>query len=241
MLNVFLIKKYYFKKIDEYMIFEINKLIEIFEMNDYWMDLFIKYIKRIGLIFNGKFLDELFDIVFDFLYKDIVLKVGMIKEDIEKDDLKFDEFFYNEVIVFEEIDIMLDKKILINVKRYDVEGEYEIINFDDKDNLIIKGNNLLVLYILKDKYVGKVKLIYIDLLYNIGNDLFMYNDRFNYLIWLNFIYNRLFIVNELLSEVGLIWLNIDDDELYYLKVFCDELFGRENFIGNIIWEKKFFF
>lgn len=67
----------------------------------------------------------------------------------------------------------------------------------------------------------------------------MYNDRFNHSTWLNFIYNRLSIANELLSEVGSIWLNIDDDESHYLKVLCDELFGRENFIGNIIWEKKF--
>ena len=84
-----------------------------------------------------------------------------------------------------------------------------------------------------------MKLIYIDPPYNTGNDSFMYNDRFNHSTWLNFIYNRLSIANELLSEVGSIWLNIDDDESHYLKVLCDELFGRENFIGNIIWEKKF--
>ncbi|HFV0641550.1 TPA: DNA methyltransferase, partial [Streptococcus agalactiae] len=239
MLNAPLIKKHYFKKIDEYTIFETNKLIETFEMNDYWMDSLTKYTKRIGLTSNGKFLDESSDIVLDFPYKDTVLKAGMTKEDIEKDDLKPDEPFYNEVIASEEIDIMLDKKILINAKRYDVEGEHEITNFDDKDNLIIKGNNLLALHTLKDKYAGKVKLIYIDPPYNTGNDSFMYNDRFNHSTWLNFIYNRLSIANELLSEVGSIWLNIDDDESHYLKVLCDELFGRENFIGNIIWEKKF--
>lgn len=239
MLNAPLIKKHYFKKIDEYTIFETNKLIETFEMNDYWMDSLTKYTKRIGLTSNGKFLDESSDIVLDFPYKDTILKAGMTKEDIEKDDLKPDEPFYNEVIASEEIDIMLDKKILINAKRYDVEGEHEITNFDDKDNLIIKGNNLLALHTLKDKYAGKVKLIYIDPPYNTGNDSFMYNDRFNHSTWLNFIYNRLSIANELLSEVGSIWLNIDDDESHYLKVLCDELFGRENFIGNIIWEKKF--
>ncbi|MCC9680769.1 site-specific DNA-methyltransferase, partial [Streptococcus agalactiae] len=132
-----------------------------------------KYTKRLGLTSNGKFLDESSDIVLDFPYKDTVLKAGMTKEDIEKDDLKPDEPFYNEVIASEEIDIMLDKKILINAKRYDVEGEHEITNFDDKDNLIIKGNNLLALHTLKDKYAGKVKLIYIDPPYNTGNDSFM--------------------------------------------------------------------
>ncbi|MDN6162168.1 MAG: site-specific DNA-methyltransferase, partial [Atopostipes sp.] len=72
-----------------------------------------------------------------------------------------------------------------------------------------------------------------------GNDSFKYNDKFNHSTWLTFMRNRLEIANELLSSEGSIWINIDDDEAHYLKVMCDEIFGRENFITNIVWQKKY--
>ena len=107
------------------------------------------------------------------------------------------------------------------------------------DNLIIKGNNLLALHSLKKEFAGKVKLIYIDPPYNTGNDGFGYNDRFNHSAWLTFMKNRLLVARELLSENGSIWMNIDDNEAHYLKVLGDEIFGRDNFIANVIWQKKF--
>ena len=151
LLNDPLIKKHYSKNIGEYTVFETNKLIETFEMDDFWMDSHTKYSKKIGLTTKGKFLDESTDVVLDFPYKDTILKAGMTKDDVEKDDLKPDEPYYNEVIAAEEIDVMLDKKILVNAKQYDVNGVQERDNFDDKDNLIIKGNNLLALHTLRDK------------------------------------------------------------------------------------------
>src|SRR5699024_8701063 len=84
------------------------------------------------------------------------------KEDTDKDDLRPNEPFLNEVIAKEEIDTLLDKKILVNAKRYDENGEHDINSFNEDDNLIMKGNNLLALHTLKDKYAGKIKLIYID-------------------------------------------------------------------------------
>src|SRR5699024_1114332 len=164
---------------------------------------------------------------------------SMSKEDTDKDDLRPDEPFLNEVIAKEEIDMLLDKKILVNAKKYDENGVHELDNFSEDDNLIIKGNNLLALHTLKEKYAGKVKLIYIDPPYNTGGDSFLYNDRFNHSTWLTFIKNRLEIAYDLLSIDGSIWINIDDDEQAYLKVLCDNIFGRENFVNNIIWEKKF--
>src|SRR5699024_9538374 len=71
-----------------------------------------------------------------------------------------------------------------------------------------------------------------------GNDSFIYNDQFNHSTWLTFIKNRLEIALELLSGDGSLWINIDDDEAHYLKVLCDSILGRENFLANIIWKKK---
>ena len=83
-----------------------------------------------------------------------------------------------------------------------------------------------------------MKLIYIDPPYNTGNDGFKYNDSFNHSSWLVFMKNRLEIAKQLLSKEGSIWINIDDNESHYLKVLCDGIFGRENFVANIIWHKE---
>ena len=113
-----LVKKYYAREIGEYTLIETNKLIETFEMDNYWMDSYTKYSKKIGLTSNGRFLDESTDVVLDFPYKDTVLKAGMSKEDMKKEDLLPNETFFNEVIAVEEIDTLLDKKVLVNAKRY---------------------------------------------------------------------------------------------------------------------------
>ncbi|MEY8292448.1 site-specific DNA-methyltransferase [Carnobacteriaceae bacterium 52-44] len=233
------IKLNFTTKIDEHILFKTNKFIELFQADEYWEDSYTKYSKKIGLNANGTFLDEASEVVLDFPYKDTVLKASMSKEDTDKEDLKPNEPFLNEVIAREEIDVLLDKKILVNTKKYTEDGEEEVTEFSEDDNLILKGNNLLALHTLKDKYAGKVKLIYIDPPYNTGNDSFLYNDKFNHSTWLTFMKNRLEIAHELLSNDGSIWVNIDDDESHYLKVLCDEIFGRENFLANVIWEKKF--
>ena len=157
-------KKNYARQIGEYKVIESNKLIETFEMDNYWMDSHTKYSKKIGLTSNGRFLDELTEVVLDFPYKDTVLKAGMSKEDVEKEDLVPNEPFYNEMIAAEEIDTLLDKKVLGNAKRYTTEGVEYGTEFSEEDNLILKGNNLLGLHTLKEKYAGKVKLIYIEMI-----------------------------------------------------------------------------
>ena len=106
------------------------------------------------------------------------------------------------------------------------------------DNLLIKGNNLLVLHTLKKRYSGQVKLVYIDPPYNTGTDSFRYNDRFSHSAWLTFMRNRLEVAQELLSKDGAIFVNLDDGEAHYCKVLMDEVFGRENFVGNIAWQKR---
>ena len=155
----------------------------------------------------------------------------MTKEDNENG---YDDAFLNEVIEKDEIDRLFDKKILKNAKRYDSNGENDTDFFDvQKDNLIIKGNNLLALHTLRDKYVGRIKMIYIDPPYNTGSDSFAYNDKFNHSAWLTFMRNRLVIAKELLSEDGIIAVQTDYHENSYLRVMMDELFGQDKFVSEI--------
>ena len=163
------------------------------------------------------------DVVLDFPYKDCVLEGEMTKEDAGKE-----EVFYNEVIARDEIDTLLAPKALVNIEKYDADGEHTVDSFSDEDNLIIKGNNLLALHSLKERYAGKVKCIYIDPPYNTGNDSFKYNDRFNHSTWLTFMKNRLEIARELLADDGVIAVHIDDNEGAYLNILLDNIFGRES-------------
>ena len=110
---------------------------------------------------------------------------------------------------------------------------------EKNENMIIKGDNLEALKALLPYYKGQVKCIYIDPPYNTGGAFEHYDDNLEHSKWLTLIYPRLEILRELLSENGSIWISIDDDECHYLKVICDEIFGRKNFINNVIWQKKF--
>ncbi|MGB7510193.1 MAG: site-specific DNA-methyltransferase [Pelodictyon phaeoclathratiforme] len=106
-------------------------------------------------------------------------------------------------------------------------------------NMLIQGDNLLALKALEQDYAGKVKCIYIDPPYNTGNAFEHYDDGIEHSQWLNLMAPRLKILRDLLSNDGSIWISIDDDESHYLKVLCDEIFGRRNFVNNVIWEKKY--
>lgn len=219
-------------------VIQTNKLIELFDADEYWQDSYTKYSKKIGLTAGRKFIDESTDVVLDFPYKDTVLKASMSKEDTDKDDLRPNEPFLNEVIAKEEIDMLLDKKIVVNAKKYDENGVHEVDNFSEDDNLIMKGNNLLALHTLKERYAGKIKMIYIDPPYNTGGDGFLYNDQFNHSTWLTFMKNRLEIARDLLTNNGSIFIQIDAFEDSYLKVLMDSIFGRENFRNKITWKRR---
>lgn len=107
------------------------------------------------------------------------------------------------------------------------------------ENMLIHGDNLLALKALENKFRGRVKCIYIDPPYNTGSAFAQYDDNLEHSIWLSMIRKRLLMLKELLSEDGTIWISIDDDEQAYLKILCDEIFMRHNFVSNVIWEKKF--
>jgi len=117
-------------------------------------------------------------------------------------------------------------------------GKIVDISYTD-NNLLIFGDNLLGLKALERDYTGNIKCIYIDPPYNTKSCFKHYNDSLEHSLWLNMMKERLIILHRLLRKDGTIWISIDDDECHYLKVLCDEIFGRKNFIGNVIWEKKY--
>ena len=108
----------------------------------------------------------------------------------------------------------------------------------DTQNMLIHGDNLLALTALESKYAGQVKCIYIDPPYKTGSAFEHYDDNLEHSQWLNLMRPRLEILWRLLSEEGSLWISIDDDEQAYMKVLCDELFGRSSFIASVIWQKR---
>ena len=229
------IKQHFIKEVAGQKLFQIEQLEEAVLYNDYWDTSYTKYENRVGLASKGKFLQDSQDVVLDFPFKDGVLTASMTKEDNEDG---YDDAFLNEVIEKDEIDRLFDKKVFVNVKRFGdnliAQVDNGIVSFDkEKDNLIIKGNNLLALHTLREKYTGQIKLIYIDPPYNTGSDSFLYNDRFNHSAWLTFMKNRLEIARELLTDDGYIFIQTDDSEQAYLKVLMDSIFGRNQYVNTI--------
>ena len=108
---------------------------------------------------------------------------------------------------------------------------------DFNDNLLIHADNLLALKALEQQYAGKVKCVFIDPPYNTGSAFTHYDDGIEHSMWLSLMRDRLELIRELLSNYGSLWISIDDNEAHYLKVLCDEIFGRKNFITSFIWRK----
>lgn len=117
------------------------------------------------------------------------------------------------------------------------EGSEENTAFND--NLLIHGDNLLALKALEHQYAGKVKCIFIDPPYNTGSAFSHYDDGLEHSMWLSMMRDRLALLRTLMREDGSIWITIDDNEAHYLKVLCDEIFGRKNYVSSICWQKKY--
>ena len=136
----------------------------------------------------------------------------------------------------------LEPRILIENPEYsygDVETEMLPNGKPWKGNMLIHGDNLLALKALEQDYAGCVKCIYIDPPYNTGNAFEHYDDGVEHSIWLSLMRERLVLLRTLLSDDGSIWISIDADESHYLKVLCDEIFGRKNFIDEVIWQRAY--
>lgn len=210
---------------------------------------YTKYANQIGLSFNGELVKDIDNVVLDFPFKDCVLEGGQSTEEgidtgfeysekskkYEKHESNRKEIFFNQILAQDEIDRLFDKKALVNWKRFSKNGKKdgEVVkeikrdkNGLIKENLIIKGNNLLALQSLKSEFVGKIKLIYIDPPYNTqgGNQIFTYNNNFNHSTWLTFMKNRLEIAKILLTDDGVLEVAIDENEQAHLAILIDEIF-----------------
>lgn len=131
----------------------------------------------------------------------------------------------------------LEPRILLEDHDLSYHAEHRVSEDDRFDNILIHGDNLLALKALEAEYTGKVKCIFIDPPYNTGSAFTHYDDGVEHSIWLSLIRDRLEILRRLLSDDGSIWITIDDNEAHYLKVLCDEIFGRTCYVTTSIWEK----
>ncbi|EIZ1315911.1 site-specific DNA-methyltransferase [Vibrio parahaemolyticus] len=132
----------------------------------------------------------------------------------------------------------LEPRILLEDPSKSYYASQKVTDNDIFDNKLIFGDNLLALKALEQEYAGKVKCVFIDPPYNTGSAFEHYDDGVEHSIWLTLMRDRLEIIRNLLSDDGSLWITIDDNEAHYLKVMCDEIFGRPNFIANAIWEKS---
>ncbi len=227
------IKAAFFDEIDGHWVFNHNTFIDYITDKNFLANSYTRFRNKIGLNIEGKFLRERGEVSLVWPYKDCVLEGGQAKEEEKRK-----EIFFNETLAQDEINQMFDPKVLTNWKRHTVEGEQDVteVQRDEngiiRENLIVKGNNLIALHTLKQQFHGQVKLIYIDPPYNTGSDSFGYNDNFNHSGWLTFMRNRLEVAKELLTDDGVFFASCDDNEQAYLKVLMDEVFGSDNFVTN---------
>ncbi len=227
-------KAKFFTEIDGHWIFNYNAFITYLSDKNFLADAYTRFRNKIGLNIDEKFLPERGEVALVWPYKDCVLEGGQTREEEKRT-----EIFFNELLAPDEINRLLAPKVLTNWKRHTAAGAQPVsaIRRDTtgtiRENLLVKGNNLLALHSLKLQFRSKVKCVYIDPPYNTGGaaDSFTYNNTFNHSTWLTFMRNRLEVAKELLRDDGMITVAINDAELFYLGVLLDEVFGRENKIG----------
>jgi adenine-specific DNA-methyltransferase len=231
------LKAHFFVEVKGTLIFKQEQFIQFLEQKNYLNNSYTQFKNKVGLTIDGKFLKQRNEVALVWPFKDCILEGGQSREEDKRE-----EIFFNEILAQDEITQLLEPKVLTNAKRFNKDGEQAFNQFNRNeegtitDNLIIKGNNLLALHSLKEEFAGKVKLIYIDPPYNTGGNAntFKYNNTFNHSTWLTFMQNRISISKKLLDDKGAICIAIDDEEYSHLKVLCDEILGRENYIGTII-------
>ena len=221
------IKAAFFDEIDGHWVFNYNTFIDYITDKNFLANSYTRFRNKIGLNIEGKFLRERGEVSLVWPYKDCVLEGGQTKEEEKRR-----EIFFNETLAQDEINQMFDPKVLTNWKRHTVDGEQDVTEIQRdangiiRENLIVKGNNLIALHTLKQQFRGQVKLIYIDPPYNPDSpsNTFMYNNHFKRSSWLTFMRNRLEIAKELLRNDGSMIVAIDENEQNYLGVLLDEVF-----------------
>lgn len=235
------LKNNFFSELDEILIFDKVKFQQFVMNKSFLPDSYTAYKNKIGLTTeDGRFISDSREVVLAWPYKDCMLEGGQTKEDAKRN-----EVFWSETLAPDEINRLTEPKAFTGFKRFDREGEHDVEHVLPTDNLIIKGNNLLALYSLRNKFAGKIKLIYIDPPYyfvaNKSEDTFNYNSNFKLSTWCTFMKNRLEIARELLSEDGAIFVQISDDGVGELHLILKDVFnrnGENNFINKITVKTK---
>ena len=132
----------------------------------------------------------------------------------------------------------LEPRILLEDPEKSYHAPHRVTDHDLFDNRLIFGDNLLALKALEQEFAGKIKCVFIDPPYNTGSAFAHYDDGVEHSIWLSLMRDRLELIRRLMSADGSLWIVIDDNEVHYLKVLCDEVFGRSNFVANVVWQSK---
>ena len=232
-------KKLFFVESDAGLVFKKDIFLQFISQKEFLPDSYTRFGQKIGLVSNDNYFSEDSRVVLDWPYKDCLLEGGQ-----DKEDQKRDEVFFNDVLAPDQINTILDDKVFTNWKRYDKDGEHDLDELKPDDNLIIKGNNLVVLHSLKKRFAGKVKLIYIDPPYYFSSlkseDTFKYNSNFKLSTWLTFMKNRLEVARDLLAKDGAIFVQINDDGVAELHELMKEIFCKDknNFINKITVKTK---
>jgi adenine-specific DNA-methyltransferase len=226
-------KRRFFTDIDGTLVFDKVGFGWVISNRELLPDSFTRYKNKIGLADSrGNLFSVSGDVELVFPYKDCILGGGQTN-----DGQKRQEIFHNETLAPDEVDRLLCPKALCKPVRYSASGEEAVGTLNDNDNLIIKGNNLLVVSSLLKRYEGRVKCIYIDPPYYFKErkeaDTFKYNTNFSLSTWLVFMKDRLIAAKKLLTLGGTIWISISEDGMHYLKVMADDIFGSDHFVGTI--------
>ena len=230
------LKEKFFVDVKGTLVFNLNLFVQFMEQKNYLNDSYTAYKNKVGLTIDGKYLKQRNEVALVWPFKDCVLEGGQSREEDKRE-----EIFFNEILAQDEITQLLEPKVLTNAKTYDKRGEHPFKGFTRDadlnkkrglhentitDNLIIKGNNLLVLHTLKKEFAGAIDLIYIDPPYNTGGmgDTFQYNNNFKRSTWLTFMSNRLLGAKTLLKKDGVLIVAIDENEQVYLGVLLKDMF-----------------
>ena len=216
------IKNHFFVNVGTTVVFDKVKFQKFVLNKDFLPDNYTAFRNKIGMNVNDEYITESNDVVLVWPYKDCVLEGGQ-----DKEDAKRTEIFWNVTLAPDQITRLLEPKVLTNFEKYNEKGKKIDFNqITEKDNLLLKGNNLLALHTLKEKYRNKIKLIYIDPPYNPDskNNTFTYNNSFNRSTWLTFMKNRLEVAREFLTLDGCLVIAIDENEQVHLGVLLKEMF-----------------
>ena len=223
-------RKRFFTDVDGIAVFDKVGFGWVINNREFLPDSYTRYKNKIGLVNNkGEYISVSNDVELVFPYKDCVLEGDSTNEYEARK-----EIFYNTTLGIDDVDRLLSSKMFVNAKRFYSQEEMRASDFKKGENLLIKGNNLLALHSLNNIYANQIQLMYWDILYNTKSDQVPYADSFKHSSWLTMMKNRLEIARQLLKKDGTICLQCDDNEHAYLKVLCDEIFGRDKYMTTIV-------